>query len=152
MHLATPSFGIPHTRQSRKRAARIYLACICALVLLADAALLMFVFSDSNPLEALIGVVVGQAVSTPLLIAGVWRRMAWARFFLIILLFVVAGIFGIVVVSMSWRPEARETAGIVRLTIAVALILGANSWLIRSKRIQYLARTGEAQREDSSLL
>jgi hypothetical protein len=152
MHLATSSFGLSHTRQSRKRAARWYLAAIAGLVLVADLALLHFVFSDENPWEFLISIVVGQFASTPLLVAGIWRRLGWARLFLIVLLFFVAAVFTIVAVAMGWRTESRDVVEIAKLGTAVVLLLGANTWLVRSRRIQYLARVGHAYSEDSSLL
>jgi hypothetical protein len=143
MQTATHTLGVPTSRHShRKRMARIYLAVISGLILVADALLLRFVVSDSNPWEILLGVLIGQIASTPFLITAIYRRMNWARFILIGLLFLVGAIFGLTAIYVNSLLEYRDKFEIALILIAVGLLMGANTWLIRSKRIQHLAQTG----------
>jgi len=153
MQTATPTFDVPQSRHSqRKRIARIYLVVIGAMILLADALLSHFVFSDNNPWEPLIGILFGQAVSAPLLIVAIWRRLNWARFVLIALLFVVVGIFGLVVLYTNSQIEYQDRWQLAVVAVALGILTIANTWLIRSKRIQHLARMGQAGCHDTGAL
>jgi len=145
MHTATQTLGDPHSRHShRKRMAKIYLALISVLICAGDSLLLHFVFSDHNPSPVLLGFLVGQIGSTPFLIASICRRRSWARFVLIGLLFAIAGIFALAAVYIGSTTEYFDPRYLVSITVAVGLLMIANTWLIRSKRIQHLARTGES--------
>jgi peptidoglycan/LPS O-acetylase OafA/YrhL len=145
MHTATQPFEALESRHThRKRMARIYLAVISAIILVADLIFLRFVFSDYNPWgELLVGVLVGQMASTPLLIAAIYRRLYWARFVLIGMLFVVLSLFALVAVFMQSAGEYRNLPEIIGIGIGVIMVTIANTWLIRSKRIQHLARMGQ---------
>jgi|SRR6478609_297057 hypothetical protein len=143
MHTATNTFGVPQSRHShRKRMARIYLVLISILIAMADLILFRFVMNKNNPWEFLMGALVGQIAGTPFLITAIYRRMYWARFVLIGLLFVVSGIFALTAIYVNSLLEFRDKSEIALILIAVGLLLIANTWLIRSKRIQHLAQTG----------
>ena len=153
MQTATQTFDVPQSRHSqRKRIARMYLVAIAAMILVADAMLFHFVFSDKNPWEPLIGILFGQAVSAPLLIVAIWRRLNWARFVLIAVLFVVVGIFGLAALYTNSEIEYQDRWQLAAVAIALGILTLANTWLIRSKRIQHLARMGQAGCHDTGAL
>ena len=132
--------------------ARIYLAAISVLIVLADVLLFFFVFSEHNPWELLVAVLFGQAVSAPLLMAGIYRRKNWARFVLIAVIFLVIAIFTLAAVYIGSRQEYQNSYQIAGVLIAVGLLTIANTWLIRSKRIQHLARMGQSGCQDTGAL
>lgn len=87
----------------------------------------------------MVGLMFGQAVSSILLLAAIWNRLPWARYVLAILLFGVIGLFAMEALYLSGRPEIGDHQMLTVIWTAVALLVLANTWLIRSKRIQYLA-------------
>jgi hypothetical protein len=129
-----------HTRHHlRKRSARVFLCCISVIVVVADAILMRFAFGQDSPSRLLAGVLLMQTLSTILLVVAVWRRQAWARYVLIALLFIVAAIFGLAALSQSQKLPEEERRQLQPVAAAIVLLLVANVWLIRSRRIQYLA-------------
>lgn len=119
--------------------ARVYLIGISAILCAADALLFWFSFSQHNPWPMLVGLMFGQAISSILLIAGIWQRLPWARYVLTVLLFAVIAIFSMEALYLSGRPELGEQHILAIIWTSVGLLVIANTWLIRSKRIQYLA-------------
>jgi len=129
-----------HTRhQSRKRSARIFLCCITVIVVAADVMLLRFAFGQDSPSRALVGVLMLQSLSTLLLMGALWTRQAWARYVMIAMLFGVAAVFGLVALSKAQTLPKGERSELAPVAGAVVLLLVANTWLIRSRRIQYLS-------------
>jgi hypothetical protein len=123
----------------RKRSARIFLCCIGLIVLAGDLILLRFAFGQDSPSRLLVGVLILQMLSSFLLLAAVWTRQAWARYVLIAMLFLVSIVFGLVAISQSQTLPAEDRKELRPVAGAVVLLLVANVWLIRSRRIQYLA-------------
>jgi hypothetical protein len=126
-----------HTR--RKRIARLYLAAIILLIACADALFVLFCFGESNPFPTLKGLMFGQIFAALLLAAGVWQRLAWARYVLMLLLLLMTGIFGMVTLVLGSRPDLATQKTYLLLTGGILLLLVANTWLLFSKRLQYLA-------------
>ena len=119
--------------------ARIYLVGIFLLLAAADALLFWFSFSQHNPWRMTVGLMFGQVISSVLLLAGIWQRQPWARYVLAILIFGTITIFAMQALYLTGRPEIGNPNILSVIWIAVALLVAANTWLIRSKRIQYLA-------------
>jgi predicted membrane channel-forming protein YqfA (hemolysin III family) len=128
-----------HRHAHRKRMARIYLVGIAILIGLADVFLFTFAFSRHNPWRILVGILFGQVAGCALLVAGIWNRNSWARYVLLVLNFVVISIFAMIALYFSGRPEMGDQRILTWVWSAVGLLVIANTWLIRSKRIQYLA-------------
>jgi len=128
-----------HRHSHRKRMARIYLLGICGLFCLSDAILFWYTFSQHNPWRILIGVMFGEFVGTALLIGGIWRRSPWSRYVLIVLRFGVIGIYAMLTLYLTGRPEMGNQQVMTLIWIAVGLMVCGNTWLIRTRRIQYLA-------------
>jgi len=119
--------------------ARIYLVGIALLICAADALLFQYSVSQHNPWRPLVGFMFGQAVGSFLLLAGIWKRMPWARYVLAILIFAVISIYSTQALYLIGRPDAIDQSTVTMIWIAMGLLVAANTWLIRSKRIQYLA-------------
>jgi peptidoglycan/LPS O-acetylase OafA/YrhL len=128
-----------HRHAHRKKMARIYLAGIFALLCAADAVLFWFSFSQHNPWRILVGLMFGQVIGSVLLLAGIWKRLPWARYVLAILIFGVIAIFSLQALYLMGRPEIGDPRILNVIWIAIGFLVIANTWLIRSKRIQYLA-------------
>jgi len=129
-----------HSR--RKRIARLYLCVIVLLVAAADVLFVRFAFSEANPFRTLIGLLFGQILASVLLVFGVWQRLAWARYVLMVLLAVMTGIFGMVALVLGSRPDLATSKTYALLTGGIFLLLVANAWLLFSKRLHYLAASG----------
>lgn len=127
-----------HKHAHRKKMARVYLVGILLLLCAADALLFWFSFSQHNPWRILVGLMFGQAFASILLLVGIWKRLPWARYVLAVLIFGVITIFALQALTLSGRPEIAAQMLAVIWT-AIGLLVIANTWLIRSKRIQYLA-------------
>lgn len=137
---AETSTSSQHRHTHRKRAARIYLLVIFAMLTVANAYLIWFTFSPYNPWRGLIALMVGESIGSALLIVSIWRRQPWARYVLILLLFGAVCAFATAALYIGQNREfAAESQIIAGIWGAVALHAGSATWLIRSKRIQYLA-------------
>jgi len=119
--------------------ARVYLVGIFGLVCAANAILFWFTFSQLNPWRSLVGVMFGQFLSTVLLLCGIWKRLPWARYVLATLLIAVVSLFGLVTLMLVNEPEVGGQGILGLIWFALGLLIIADTWLIRSKRIQYLA-------------
>jgi hypothetical protein len=119
--------------------ARMYLVGILILICAADALLFWFTCSQHNPWRILVGFMFGQVSGSLLLLAAVWQRMPWARYVLMTLIFGVISIFAMQALYLAGRPEVGDQRMLSLIWAAVGLLVIANTWLIRSKRIQYLA-------------
>ena len=119
--------------------ARVYLVIIFALICAANALLFWFTFSQHNPWRWLVGLMFGQFIGTVLLLCGIWTRNPWARYVLVILLFAIISTFVLQSLVLTGRPEFGDNSSPTIIWTAVGLLIIANTWLIRSKRIQYLA-------------
>jgi predicted membrane channel-forming protein YqfA (hemolysin III family) len=128
-----------HRHAHRKRMARIYLIGILALICTADVLLFWFTFSQHNPWRIMVGLMFGQVIGSILLLGGIWQRNPWARYVLAVLNFGVIAIFAMQALYLNGRPEVGDQRMLSLIWIAVGLLTIANTWLIRSKRIQYLA-------------
>jgi predicted membrane channel-forming protein YqfA (hemolysin III family) len=128
-----------HKHAHRKLMARVYLVGILILICAADALLFWFTLSQHNPWRILIGLMFGQVTGSILLFAGIWNRMPWARYVLMVLIFGVISIFAMLALYLSGRPEVGDQRMLTLIWAALGLLVIANTWLIRSKRIQYLA-------------
>jgi hypothetical protein len=128
-----------HRHAHRKKMARVYLIGIFLLLCAADALLFWFSFSQHNPWRMLVGLMFGQVISSILLLAAIWQRLPWARYVLTVLIFSVITIFAMQALYLTGRPELGNQSVLSVIWIAVGLLVIANTWLIRSKRIQYLA-------------
>ena len=117
----------------------MYLVGIAILIGIADVFLFTFSFSQHNPWRVLVGVLFGQVAGSALLLAGIWNRNPWARYVLLVLNFAVIMIFAMMALYLSGRPEVGDQRILTWVWLAVGLLVVANTWLIRSKRIQYLA-------------
>src|SRR5688572_22471775 len=94
-----------HRHAHRKRMARIYLIGIFALLSSAHALLFWFCVSHHNPWRMMVGLMVGEVISTTLLLAGIWKRLPWARYVLSTLIFGVIAFFSLQALYLSGRPE-----------------------------------------------
>jgi len=128
-----------HRHTHRKKMARAYLIGILALLCVADAILFWFSFSVHNPWRWLVGLMFGQGISSILLLSGIWNRLPWARYVLAILIFGIITIFALQALYLTGRPEIGDPNILSVVWIAIGLLVIANTWLIRSKRIQYLS-------------
>ncbi len=136
---APTSSSSRHRHTHRKRTARWFLAGIALLLIAAESFFFFFALGKNNPWKLLPGFLLGQTLATALLLGGVWRRMAWARYVLAALLLFTIALTTLCTLSLGSKPEGKDhptlillSAGIVSMTIAV-------TWLIRSRRIRYLA-------------
>lgn len=128
-----------HRHAHRKKMARVYLVGIGLLLIAADALLFQFTFSQHNPWRWLVGLMFGQVISSILLLCGIWSRLPWARYVLATLIFAVISAFSLLALYLVGRPEVGDSNVLSMVWTAIALLVAANTWLIRSKRIQYLA-------------
>jgi predicted membrane channel-forming protein YqfA (hemolysin III family) len=128
-----------HKHAHRKKMARIYLVGIFLMLCAADALLFWFSFSQHNPWPLMVGLMFGHAVSSIFLLAGIWKRMPWPRYVLAILNFGVISIFALEALYLMGRPEAGDPRILNLVWVSIGFLVVANTWLIRSKRIQYLA-------------
>jgi FtsH-binding integral membrane protein len=128
-----------HRHAHRKHMARMYLIGILALICAADVLLFWFTFSQHNPWRIMVGLMFGQVVGSILLLGGIWKRNPWARYVLVVLNFGVISIFAMQALFLTGRPEVGDQRMLSLIWIAIGLLTIANTWLIRSKRIQYLA-------------
>ena len=128
------------SHRHRRRTARLFLAVILVGLYVAEALLWYFTNNRSNPWPFLVGHVVGSALATTLLIIGIWRRNSWARYVLIVFLWYLIAIFGIVVLVVAGEEYKTDRKPLMAAIVAVGIYVAANTLLICSRRIQYLAQ------------
>jgi len=136
---AESSSNSHHRHAHRKRTARLFLGGIAILLIAANAVFFWFALGVYCPWKLLPGFLLGQALGSALLIAGVWRRMGWARFVLAGLLFFTIGLISLCALTIVSKPEYKNQASFIGLASGIALMIAAVTWLIRSRRIRYLA-------------
>jgi hypothetical protein len=137
---AAPALDSTHHRHAhRKRTARIYLTIIFGLLCAANSILFWFTFSAHNPWRMLLAVMFGHTLASTLLMGAIWNRQEWARYVLIALLFAVAAIFTLVLLYIGSKPELSAPRVLTLMGTGIGLIIISNTWLIRSRRIRYLA-------------
>lgn len=127
-----------HSHAHRKRIARFYLIGVFLLIIIADALLLRFAFSMWNPWRTLIGLLIGQTMASTLLIIGMWRRQSWSRYVLIALLWVMIGIISLLTLVIGSNPLWANPRVYLILGTGLLLLILANTWVIISKRLQFL--------------
>jgi hypothetical protein len=119
-----------------KLRARIWICVIFLLLSGADYLLLKFTYDPFNPFPLLSGLAVLSALSTKMMLIGMWRRMSWARYSLGTLLCVSILAFAIaLVVIVSGgipRPQGLTKKPLAGIGLQVlALIPLAKSRSIR---------------------
>jgi peptidoglycan/LPS O-acetylase OafA/YrhL len=129
-----------HRHRHRRRTARLFLLLVFVALSLAEVLLWHFTNQRTNPWPFLRGHVIGSALATTALLAGIWRRQLWTRYVLIVFLWYLIGIFGIVVTVITSGEYMMDRRSVVAAVIGVALYLACNIVLIRSRRIQHLAQ------------
>lgn len=97
--------------------ARIWIVVVFVMLCAADYLLLTFTYDPFNPLPMLSGVAILSALCTKVLLIGMWRRLAWARYTLITALFASLMAFAIVMFIMV-GGKAPRPAGLLKKPIA----------------------------------
>jgi predicted membrane channel-forming protein YqfA (hemolysin III family) len=128
----------PHSHSHRKRIARIYLVGIFLLLAGAIALLFRFVFHSSELWRNFIGVLLGDALASILLLIGVWRRIGWSRYVLIGLNWLMLITFTLTAAFLGSDPQFGFHHTVVVFGPPLAAFVAANVWLIKSKRIRHL--------------
>lgn len=114
---------------------------IFAVLCCANVLLWFYASHRVNPWPILRGQVVGCALANTLLLVGIWRRQMWARYVLIVMLWYVVAIFGISALFIVGKPDDFERMPVIAVGAALAMHVGMNVLLIRSRKIQHLAHT-----------
>lgn len=124
----------------RKGQARVQLAGVLLLLAAAFAVLFSFAFSEQcrTRWPEMIGILFGGGIAVALLFGAVWARQNWARYILIIALFVLSAGFSLYLLSMMTNPADANGPGVRMLSLGTVCLVGAGGWLILSKRIRYL--------------
>ena len=128
----------PHSHSHRRRIARIYLVFIFLLLAGADALLFRFVLSKPELRGEFLGLLFGDALSSTLLLVGVWRRIAWSRYVLIGLNWLMLIIIALTAAFLGSEPLFGLRHTLVTFAPPLVLFIAANTWLIKSKRIRHL--------------
>jgi peptidoglycan/LPS O-acetylase OafA/YrhL len=136
---APTSSSSRHRHTHRKRTARWFLVGIALLLIAAELSLFSFALGKHNTWKLLPGFLFGQTLATALLLGGIWRRMAWARYVLAVLLLFTIALTTLCTLSIGSKPEGKDPQSLALLTSGAALMTAAVTWLIRSRRIRYLA-------------
>ena len=124
----------------RLRTARLLLLSVFVAVTVAEVLLWYFTNHRLNPWPFLRGHAIGSALVTTALLVGIWRRILWARYVLIVFLWYLIGVFGIVVTVITSGEQFTDRTPVIAAVAAVVLYLISNIMLIRSRRIQHLAQ------------
>lgn len=124
----------------RRRTARLLLVLVFLAFTVAELLLWYFTNHRSNPWPFLRGHVIGSALVTTALLIGIWRRILWARYVLIVFLWYLISVFGIVVTVITSGEQFMDRTAVIAAIVAVVLYLASNILIIRSRRIQHLAQ------------
>jgi len=129
-----------HRHSRRKAQARVQLLGVLLLLVAAFAVLFSFAFSEQCRARwpEMVGVLFGGGAAVVPLFAAVWARQGWARYILIVSIFVLVAGFCLYLLSMMTNPADANGPGVRMLSAGVVALLGAGAWLILSKRIRYL--------------
>jgi hypothetical protein len=128
----------PHSHSHRRRIARIYLVGIFLLLAGAQTLLFRFVFRSKDVWQDLLGLVMGDALASTLLLVGVWRRISWARYVLIGLNWLMLVVFALLAAIVGSDPRFGLQHTVVIFALPLLFLIAANTWLIRSRRIRHL--------------
>jgi hypothetical protein len=128
----------PHNHSHRRRIARVYLAVIFPLLIGANALLLRFAIHSQDAWHNLIGPLCGYGLATTFLMAGVWRRIAWSRYVLIGLNWLMIVLFSLAAAYLGSDPLFGSQHTLATFGPSVLLFIVSNVWLIKSKRIRHL--------------
>ena len=100
--------------------------------------LLRFAIRSQDAWHNLIGPLFGYGLATTLLIAGTWRRLAWSRYVLIGLNWLMIIFFSLTAAYLGSDPLFGSQHTLVMFGPPVVLFIVSNVWLIKSKRIRHL--------------
>jgi hypothetical protein len=128
----------PHNHSNRRRIARVYLAAIFVLLTGANLLLFRFAIRSLDSWHNLIGPLLGYGMASTLLVAGVWRRIAWSRFVLIGLNWLMITLFSLAAAYLGSDTQFGSRHSMVMFGPPIALFILANVWLIKSRRIRHL--------------
>ena len=131
-----------HHHRHRRKIARFYLIGLFFAMRAADALLWLYSFDLTNPWPFLRGQVAGSVLATTLLMFGMSRRQAWARYTFLVFVW-----YTIVVFSISLLVAIQEQQSVINRPIAIGIAgviiyIAANIIVIRSRKIQSLAHSG----------
>lgn len=126
----------PHVPPNWKLRARLWVCVIFLLLCAADYALLRFSYDPFNPVPLITGLAILNALGTKLMLIGIWRRMAWARYALGTMLLLSISGFSIILFVMIGgdvpRPKGLTRKPMAGIALqALALIPLAKSRSIR---------------------
>jgi hypothetical protein len=129
---------IPHNHPHRRRIARVYLAVIFLLLTGANLLLFRFAIRSLDSWRNLIGPLFGYGLASTLLLAGVWRRIAWSRIVLIGLNWLMITFFSLAAAYLGSDTMFGSHHSLVMFGPPIALFVLSNVWLIKSRRIRHL--------------
>ncbi len=110
------------------------------MVAVADGLLWLYALNPMNPWVALRGQLVGSALAALCLFGAIFRRRAWARYVLIMLLGFVIAVFSGSYLFLVNRPDRIAHLPLAELLAGLLLHAGAIALLVRSRGIAHLAR------------
>ncbi len=119
-----------------KLRARIWIIVVFLTLCAADYLLLTFTYNEFNPIPLMSGVAIMSALCSKALLIGMWRRLAWARYTLIGLLFASLMAFAILMFKMVGSKAPRPSGLLKKPIAAMALQMMALVPLGKSRSIR----------------
>lgn len=128
--------GYQYVSPKWKIRARIWIAVVFVTLCAADYLLLTFTYNPFNPIPMMSAVAIMSALCTKALLIGMWRRLAWARYTLIGMLFASLMAFSIVMFIMVGSKAPRPSGLLKKPIAAMALQIMALVPLGKSRSIR----------------
>ena len=119
-----------------KLRARLWVCAIFLLLCGADYLFLRFTYDPFNPVPLLSGLTILSALGTKMMLIGIWRRMAWARYALGTMLVVSIMAFSIVLFVMIGGDVPRPKGLTKKPMAGIGLQVLALIPLARSRSIR----------------
>jgi len=108
------------------------------MLLGANVQLFRFAINSKDAWHNLIGPLIGYGMASTLLIVGAWRRIAWTRYVLIGLNWLMIIFFSLAAAYLASDPLFGSQHAMVTFGPSIVLFIVSNVWLIKSKRIRHL--------------
>ena len=104
----------------------------------ANLLLLRFAIRSQDMWRNLIGMLCGYGLASTLLAIGIWRRIAWSRYVLIGLNWLMIVLFSLAAAYLGSDNQFGSQHAMVTFGPPVSLFIVSNVWLIKSRRIRHL--------------
>ena len=128
----------PSIAQQRLRQARIAVVMLFFALRAGDVGLWLFCTNPANPLQGLAGLVIGSILATTVLLVSLWRRSPWARYILMLVIWLAIAIFSAPGLMLIGGDMGVSRRSLVPLVAGVLCYAAVNVALMFSRRLHRL--------------